>query len=171
MPTISQSNWKNSRYTKYYNLSHIKNVYMWIGIGLWCAKDIKVTHYYYCYIIFPIGKNVTYHKQQSLEAKWHSDNSECQVQSPESRVSQDREKKNGWRIKDAVQLPKMVSIPRSKVASAHRLSLPLVCNSFWFSGHCRWLYLLPSWGCYRRALTQRPRDMNSYTKGSSYAER
>ena len=35
--------------------------------------------------------------------------------------------------------PQMVSIPRSKVASAHRLSLPLVCNSSWFSEHCRWL--------------------------------
>lgn len=48
------------------------------------AKDKQIRLYYY-YIIFSVGKHFTYHKPQSLEAKWHHDNSQCQVQSPDCK--------------------------------------------------------------------------------------
>ena len=60
------------------------------GYSPWCHKESVTSEW------LPLSL---------LETKWHCDNSEGQVQSPESRVNQDREKENGWRIKDAVQLP------------------------------------------------------------------
>lgn len=89
------------------------------------------------YHLFQLEKNLTYHKPWSLEAKWHDDNSERQVQSPENRAGQGREKEKWLKMQQRCcpDPPHSFKSSPCKVAASHRRSLALMYNSSWFAGH------------------------------------